>query len=273
MFLTLIAGLVLFAGQSKAGTLDSATWKGAFQGVPFTLTIGSGTVGGVGSSMLHLVVSGTAAGNNVVTASVSVIPFTTSKFFEPPPAALTITQMLGGNQKINVAGNVASATGTPNMGALGTVNVFMQVGFPLLLLGVPLNVGGTGVQTYQGFNPLFTHVTVTATFLGWQIAPFTVTGLTNQGVALPNVMFTGSNNLMFGEGTVTLVAPARVAVCVGGGTTTSGSCTGASLEGLPGLGQFNRTASSTTLKLTFIPEPGVLLLLGAGLAFVGRRSR
>ena len=54
-FFTLAAAFMLFtvSGVAQAGTLTSATWAGSFQGTPFTLTTGGGS----------LVASGTSTGS------------------------------------------------------------------------------------------------------------------------------------------------------------------------------------------------------------------
>jgi hypothetical protein len=97
---------------------------------------------------------------------------------------------------------------------------------------------------------------VTVDFYGWSPGMQTFTGLTSMNATLPDAMVTGSFNLTaMGAGSVLLVSPTRVAI-----------------DGA--LGQ-RRGVFFTTLQLQFVPEPGALLLLGAGgLAWllVARRS-
>jgi hypothetical protein len=95
----------------------------------------------------------------------------------------------------------------------------------------------------------------TVSFFAWTPGTHVFSGLTSGGMALPSVVAMGSFNLNAnGGGTVTLVAPSMI-----------------SIDGA--LAQ-RRTASFTTLVLNFVPEPGTLLLLGAGalgLLLRGRR--
>jgi hypothetical protein len=126
------------------------------------------------------------------------------------------------------------------------------------LVAVPVSIGKAGTFIGSFIVLGITH-TITVDFFAWTPGMATFVGLTSKGVALPTVMAVGSFNLTAGGGgTVTLVSPTKVDI--------DGS-----------LAQ-RRTASFTTLKLTFagVPEPGTLLLLGAGalgLALVGSRKR
>jgi hypothetical protein len=82
-------------------------------------------------------------------------------------------------------------------------------------------------------------------------------GLTTVYSALPNVTASGSFNLTAnGGGMVTLVSP--------------------SVVDIDGALARRRTAAFTSLVLNFVPEPGTLLLLGAGalgLVLMGSRKR
>ncbi len=261
--LTLAAAFMLFAGTAQAGTLTSATWNGAFQGTPFTLTTGGGSLAASGTS--------TGGSANVAVTVVSGASFST---VNTGPPQLTISQTLGGSQTIVATPNGAAA----NQGIAGLVNVFLFVGIPLLFLAIPLSVGVSGSSIVSTSNPLVGAVNVTATFLAWTPGTVTVTGqfgtttttgtATNMTVALGTATFMGSFNLTAGgAGTVTLVSPTITAICAGG---PAGACDGST--------QSNRTAGATSLTLNFTsaPEPGTLLLLGAGLvglAAVGRSRR
>ena len=175
---------------------------------------------------------------------------------------IKITQ--GGPQAITATAGMANGTpGVPgtvvvmtaNHVAKGVNQSMYNVGVNTLV-AVPVSIGKAGVFTGSFIVLGITH-TITVDFFAWTPGMATFTGLTTKGVALPSVMAVGSFALNgAGGGTVTLVSPSKVDI--------DGS-----------LAQ-RRTASFTTLKMTFVPEPGTLLLLGAGalgLALVGSRKR
>ncbi len=260
--LALIAalGLLLCSASAQAGTLTSATWIGAFQGMPYTLTTGGGSLVASGSS--------TGAGASV---AITVTPQSFSTVNVGPPQN-TITQTLGGSQTISITANGAAA----NQGVAGVVNVFLFVGVPLLFLSVPISIGVSGSSVISTSNPLVGAVNVTATFGAWTPGSTMITGLfattttpngaTQMTVPLPNFTAAGSVNLTAGgAGTITIVSPAITVVCAGG---PAGACDGSV--------QSHRTAGATSLVLSFVvPEPGTAgLLLGAalvGIVALGRR--
>jgi hypothetical protein len=115
------------------------------------------------------------------------------------------------------------------------------------LVQVPLSVGKAG-QFTGTMHVVSSYHDVTVDFHAWTPGTVTFTGLTSKGVALSDVVVMGSFNLSpMGGGTVTLVAPSKI-----------------STDGV--LVQSRTVLSVTTLKLSFVPEPGALLLLGAGIA-------
>ena len=124
------------------------------------------------------------------------------------------------------------------------------------LVQVPLSAGKDGLFTGT-FTVVGAFHTITVNFYAWTPGSAMFAGLTSTGDALPNVTAQGSFNLTAsGGGMVTLVSPSRVDI--------DGSLAG------------RRTAAFTKLVLSFVPEPGTLLLLGAGalgLVLMGSRKR
>jgi hypothetical protein len=152
-----------------------------------------------------------------------------------------------------------------------TVQLAMHTIGSMSVPGTLLYVGVKGRRTgyFAGF---LGYHSATVDDYAWTLHTQTFTGLTSRGMALPDVVAKGTfglspvnpvHDVFGGAGTVTLVAPTRIAV------------TGP----IP-----RRTVSLTTLKLHFVsdgpydtipvPEASVLRLLAAGgLAFGFARRR
>ncbi len=262
---TVVIGTILAVLSSvtpaQAGLLTSATWVGEtfgelrpdhfvdlFPGTPFTLV----------TSGASLTASGSATGSSIRTISVAVAA---------PPLSLHgqhhtgFSQTLGGSQTIN-------STNVANRGISGSVGGF--VGAPnqgLLLYHIPLSVGVAGNFTTAAFQHANIPVEVTATHFPWTTGSQTLTGLTLRGVAAPNFTVAGTNSLVNGAGSITLVSPTRMRVCAG---TIFGAfpC----VPGASGNSVSFTRATTTRLTLNF-PEPGISVLLAAGLVGLAARRR
>ena len=267
----IIAGsFLLFAGASQAGNLTSATWAGSFQGTPFTITTGGG----------GLTASGTS-GPTTANVQLTVAPRLSTSLQTAGAAPVFISQTLGGSQAIAITAGGPAA----NHGIGGLVNVFIgQNSTGTQLFSVPLTVGFPVVNPFFFNNTavvpgLNIPVTVTASASPWTTGAISISGLTSSSAPLANFTAAGGNNLTAGGGgSITLVSPAITGVCAGAiFQSPLRPCVG----GAPAGGQQkSHTASATTLTLNFVgtpvPEPGTLLLLGAGLmglAAVGRRKQ
>lgn len=142
-----------------------------------------------------------------------------------------------------------AATFSPN-GALAhnaIANFFFTNGFPGGSVPLsPVGGGGTATAVFAGID--ITVIGATFSNLGLTTAnPTVVTtiSLTQAGIPITVSATAFDNRTAGGKGTVQLVAPASVLLF------------GGALGSLPLVG---------TLTLQFVPEPGTMLLVGAGLA-------
>jgi hypothetical protein len=199
-------------------------------------------------------------GSSTATAiAVNVNYFFTSTVFGVPKTpngivdlGINVTQ--GGAQAITATGaDAGGSAGIPGRVVIGPglpIHVGMGADQSRFTLGaqtfvaVPLSVGSAGGLT-NTFNVVGANHTISVNFYSWTVASVSLTGLTSNDSALPNVSAMGSFNLTAnGGGMVTLVSP--------------------SLVSIDGTLARRRTASITTLTLSFVPEPGSLLLLAGG---------
>jgi hypothetical protein len=237
-FTLLAAGALLAfsASSASAGALVSAQFSFQIGTLPSASFTGVGTTGTATSNLSATLDAGSTIVGTVTTAVTD-------------PSAVPITQI----QVIltaNGAGAFAGATPNSVGGSAQFTGVANVKGFGgLTLLGVPLNVG-TGATTTAGAY----GINITAISGTWTAGQAVVSGVPG----VPTVTVTGFNGLTAnGGGTLVLIAPITILSNLSGGTN------------------FPAFATLVLSYLPSVPEPGTLLLLGAGIAglvAIGRRK-
>jgi hypothetical protein len=249
--------MLLTSVSAEAGTLTSATWHQVVEPVPsavgFPITRTTAQLGATGSS--------TASSAAV---SLSFPAFATTFFVDGTQVDLAILVDQGGPQAISATPGMGGGTpGIPGtVVVMSAIHTAMGVDQSMFMVGantlvqIPLSHGKAGQFTNTFLVSGVQHG-MTVSFYAWTPGTLVFTGLSSLGQALPGVTAMGSFNLTAnGGGTITLVSPSKV-----------------SIDGA--LAQ-QRTVGITSLVLSFVPEPGTLLLLGGAalaLILVSRRSR
>ena len=264
-----LAAMLFAAAGANAGQLISATYSQIIQGVPIVVTNTAATGTLVGNNFSLDAGSWFATAFCIVSPGVTSCP---SGSVAPPPVKVSnlpipftapvVAINVFFNNNGAVSGTIADATQsiTPAVGVTGNVFVIGKIGkaAPFTLLPIPVNAGTGGNVTLPPPTSPSPSLKVYLAGDVWHLGVVTQTGLTDMGVAIPDVTATGNVSVdASGNTHVNLVSLGRTKV-----------------RGLAN----SDTAAPSFLRLVYapsVPEPGTLALLGAGvvgLALIGRRK-
>jgi hypothetical protein len=252
-----LAAAFVGAATANAGQLLSATYTQTLQGVPIVISSTTATGTLVGNTFRLDAGSWFATNFCIGNPGNAACTPNPAGPFAPPVTRLSVSF----NSNGAVSGTTAQANITPATGIMGFVAVKAKIGktpaFTLLPIVVNAGTGGTATIPDPATSP---SPTLLVQLRGdtWHIGQVTQTGLTTDFTALPDAVGTGAVVVTAGGNTeVTLVSLSRTKV-----------------RGLAN----SETSTPTYLKLVYapsVPEPGTLMLLGAGvsgLVLIGRRK-
>jgi hypothetical protein len=266
--LAAVAATMFLAAAASAGPLVSATYVQSIQGA--TLALGTPT-GGTPTGTLVGNTFTLNAGNAFALSACIGQPGNTQGCIDNPggPFAPPVTRInLSFTNNGPVTGTTADPTITPASGIMGQVNVIAKIGKVVFtLLSIPVSAGA-GVNTTRppgGVTPTYGNPASLIVYLAgdvWHLGPVTQTGLTNDFLAIPDVMAAGNVSV----------------TTMSGNSFTNVNLVSLGRTKIRGLAN-NDTASPSYLLLKYlngpVPEPGTVMLLGAGvagLALIGRRK-
>jgi hypothetical protein len=265
----------LDASPAAGGTLTHATWVQTLAGVDLTVTNAGATCTSLDPSRVQQAIdcpatglqatgsafaTGGLSGGGSYSVALTMPLFAVTQFTTGGAIDVYTKLTFGDRGPIVIAGGTTGPSAKAGVGGMRTVKNAVHVATGAsasrlapggtTLVRVPLSVGNRVAVTAL-FYVLDEPHYLTVFFYGWTPNTWIFYDLSSGLSPLPDVTAMGSFAVSpGGAGTVTLVSP--------------------SLIHIDGPLAQRRTASSTTLKLTFVPEPSALLLLGAAAAGLWR---